>query len=92
MFSGRSALHVLLIDSTSAYFDNILINSKKNYIRLDGRLSPETDDKLTLSFEGLNLSYLNNLIKKPTAGQGREFNGYDLRGHNERGHYRVRCL
>jgi hypothetical protein len=59
----------IVIDSTSAYFDNILINSKTNYIRLDGRLSPDPEDKLTLSFEGLNLSYLNNLIKKPKPGK-----------------------
>ncbi len=59
----------IVIDSTSAYFDNILINSKTNYIRLDGRLSPDQDDKLTLSFEGLNLSYLNNIIKKPRPGK-----------------------
>jgi len=59
----------IVIDSTSAYFDNILINSKTNYIRLDGRLSPDHDDKLTLSFEGLNLSYLNNIIKKPRPGK-----------------------
>lgn len=59
----------IVIDSTSAYFDNILINSKTNYIRLDGRLSPDRDDKLTLSFEGLNLSYLNNIIQKPRPGK-----------------------
>ena len=59
----------IVVDSTSAYFDNILINSKKNYVRLDGRLSSDKNDKLILSFEGLNLSYLNNLIKKPKAEQ-----------------------
>jgi hypothetical protein len=59
----------IVIDSTSTYFDNILINSKTNYLRLDGRLSPDQDDKLTLSFEGLNLSYLNNIIKKPRPGK-----------------------
>jgi len=58
----------IVVDSTSAHFDNILINSKNNYIRLDGRISPDQDDKLTLSFEGLNLSYLNNLMKKPKPG------------------------
>ncbi len=55
----------IVVDSTSAHFDNLLINSKTNFIRLDGRLSPDEDDKLTLSFEGLNLSYLNNLMNKP---------------------------
>ena len=59
----------VVVDSTSAYFDNILINSKNNFVRLDGRLSSDKDDKLILSFEGLNLSYLNNLIKKPGAVQ-----------------------
>ena len=59
----------IVIDSTSAFFDNVLINSKNNFIRLDGRLSHDQDDKLTLSFEGLNLSYLNNIIKKPKPGK-----------------------
>ncbi|MRR19965.1 hypothetical protein EG827_07200 [bacterium] len=51
----------IVIDSTSALFDNILINSRTNFIRLDGRLSSAPQDRLTLSFEGLNLAYLNNL-------------------------------
>lgn len=51
----------IVIDSTAAWFDNILINSSNKYIRLDGRISREPDDKLTLTFEGLNLSYVNNL-------------------------------
>lgn len=54
----------IVIDSTSAYFDNILVSSRTNFIRLDGKLSRSPDDKLALSFEGLNLSYLNNLINK----------------------------
>jgi hypothetical protein len=51
----------VVIDSTSAWFDNILLSSRTNYIRLDGKLSPSPEERLTLSFEGLNLSYLNNL-------------------------------
>lgn len=54
----------IVLDSTSAYFDNILVSSRTNFIRLDGKLSRSPDDKLDLSFEGLNLSYLNNLINK----------------------------
>lgn len=59
----------IVLDSTSAMFDNILVTSRTNYISLDGRLSSAPEDRLTLSFEGLNLSYLNNLkSKKPDNG------------------------
>jgi hypothetical protein len=51
-----------VIDSTSTYFDNILVSSRTNYISLDGKLSRSPEDRLSLSFEGLNMSYLNNLI------------------------------
>ena len=59
----------VVIDSTSALFDNILLNSRTNYIRLDGKLSSAPEDRLALSFEGLNLSYLNNLKRDKPAGQ-----------------------
>lgn len=51
----------IVIDSTSILIDNILVNSRTNFIRLDGKLSSFPEDRLTMSFEGLNLSYLNNL-------------------------------
>ncbi|MBE0678864.1 MAG: hypothetical protein IH592_08875, partial [Bacteroidales bacterium] len=51
----------IVIDSTSIFFDNILVDSRTNFIRLDGRLSSFPEDRLTMSFEGLNLSYFNNL-------------------------------
>jgi len=56
----------IVIDSTSIWFDNILVDSRSNFLRLDGRLSSFPEDRLTMSFEGLNLSYLNNLkIEQP---------------------------
>ncbi len=58
----------IVVDSTSASFNNLLLNSRTNFLRLDGKLSADPRDKLTLSFEGLNLSYLNNLQKKPGPG------------------------
>lgn len=54
----------IVIDTTSLSFDNLLVNSQTNYLRLDGKLSSNPGDKLTFSFEGLNLSYLNNISKK----------------------------
>ncbi|HSO77813.1 MAG TPA: translocation/assembly module TamB domain-containing protein, partial [Bacteroidales bacterium] len=54
----------ILVDSTSARFDDILLSSRTNYLRLDGVLSSNPRDKLTFSFEGLNLAYLNNLNRK----------------------------
>jgi hypothetical protein len=60
----------VVIDSTSALFDNILISSRTNYIRLDGSLSSSPEDRLTLSFEGLNLAYLNSLkSEKPGTSE-----------------------
>jgi hypothetical protein len=58
----------IVIDSTSLLFDNILISSRTNYIRLDGSISQAPEERLRLSFEGLNLSYLNNLINKNNDG------------------------
>ncbi len=61
----------IVIDSATYHFDNILISSRANYIRLDGNLSPLPQDKLVLSFEGLNMSYLNNLgSDKPGRQEG----------------------
>ncbi len=54
----------IVIDSTSARFDDILVSSRTNYLRLDGVLSSNPRDKLTFNFEGLNLAYLNNISKK----------------------------
>jgi hypothetical protein len=62
----------IVIDSTTAWFDNILVNSSNKYIRLDGKISPEPEERLTLTFEGLNLSYVNNLGSR------------DRRGHKEK--------
>jgi hypothetical protein len=59
----------IVIDSTTAWFDNILINSSNLYIRLDGKISPEPDERLTLTFEGLNLSYVNNLGSRDRRGR-----------------------
>jgi hypothetical protein len=53
----------IVVDSTSAFVDNVLLNSNINYIKLNGKLSADSRDKLTLSFEGMNVAYLNNLIK-----------------------------
>lgn len=70
----------IVIDSTSAYFDNVLVSSKTNYIRLDGKMSTDPSDKLTLSFDGLNLAYMNRLINHnksgtKTAGKEMELGG-----------------
>ena len=59
----------IVVDSTSISFNNVLINSSTNFLRLDGKISSDPLDKLTLNFEGLNLSYLNNLGKKPEPGK-----------------------
>ncbi len=59
----------IVIDSTTAWFDNILVNSSNKYIRLDGKISPEPEDRLTLTFEGLNLSYVNNLGSRDKRGR-----------------------
>jgi hypothetical protein len=60
----------IVIDSTRTYFDNILVSSSTNFISLDGKLSRLPEEKLALSFEGLNMSYLNNLINKKPEKEG----------------------
>ncbi len=59
----------IVVDSTTAWFDNILINSSNKYIRLDGKISREPEERLTLTFEGLNLSYVNNLGSRDSRGR-----------------------
>ncbi|HNT92288.1 MAG TPA: translocation/assembly module TamB domain-containing protein [Bacteroidales bacterium] len=54
----------IVIDSTNALFDNLLVSSRTRYIRLDGKLSGLPEERLTMSFEGLNISYLNNLVNR----------------------------
>jgi hypothetical protein len=54
----------IVIDSAGTLFDNVLVSSRTNYIRLDGKLSRDPEERLSLSFEGLNMSYLNNLLNK----------------------------
>ncbi len=57
----------IVIDSTSIWFDNILVDSRSNFLKLDGRLSSFPEDRLNMSFEGLNLSFLNNLRGEQTV-------------------------
>lgn len=54
----------IVIDSVTTFFDNILVSSRTKYISLGGRLSRNPEEKLTLNFEGLNMSYLNNLLNR----------------------------
>jgi len=53
----------IVIDSVSTFFDNILVSSRTRYFSLGGSLSKNPEEKLTLAFEGLNMSYLNNLLR-----------------------------
>ena len=80
---NHTAWHVsparIVIDSSSAYFDNILLNSRDNYIGLEGRLSPDPSQKLLLSFKGLNLSYLNNIINRNSSGNSS--NSFEMNIH-----------
>jgi hypothetical protein len=81
---NHTAWHVsparIVIDSASAYFDNILLNSRDNYIGLEGRLSPDPSQKLLLSFKGLNLSYLNNIINRNSSGNSSSSFEMDIHG------------
>ena len=53
----------IVIDSVSTCFDNLLVSSRTRFLSLGGRLSKYPDEKLTLTFEGLNMSYLNKLLQ-----------------------------
>ncbi|MCI0523590.1 MAG: translocation/assembly module TamB, partial [Bacteroidales bacterium] len=69
----------IVMDSTSTTFRDLLVNSETNFIRLDGRLSSSPADRLQLSFEGLNLDFLNNRRKstrdKQSGSPGMTFGG-----------------
>ena len=65
----------IVIDSTTAWFDNILVNSSNKYIRPDGKISHEPEERLTLTFEGLNLSYINNLGSRDGRGRSVKSSG-----------------
>ncbi len=54
----------IMVDSATTSFDNLILNSVRKYIKLDGMISPDPKDKLTLSFEGLDLAFINNLFIK----------------------------
>jgi hypothetical protein len=56
----------IVIDSAATTFKSLMVNSGNNFIRLDGRLSSSPQDRLELSFEGLNLDFLNNR-KRPSG-------------------------
>ena len=58
----------IVIDSVTTFFDNILVSSRTKYISLGGRISRNPEEKLTLNFEGLNMSYLNNLLNRNEDG------------------------
>jgi hypothetical protein len=53
----------IVIDSARTTFKNLLVKSESNFLRLDGRLSSAPEDRLELSFEGLNLGYLSQRKK-----------------------------
>lgn len=69
----------IVLDSANIWFDNILVTSRTNYIRLDGMLSSVPEDRLNLNFEGLNLSYLNSL-QKAQPGSTEGFTGMQVGG------------
>jgi len=58
----------IVIDSVTTFFDNILVSSRTKYISLAGSLSRNPEEKLTLNFEGMNMSYLNNLLNRKHDG------------------------
>jgi hypothetical protein len=59
-------------DSISTHFDNIFVNNNSNFFRLDGSISSNSRDKLTFSFDGLNLSYINELSERKASGKAEE--------------------
>ncbi len=54
----------IVIDSTSALFENVIISHGDDYVSLGGRISEVPDDKFDLGFSGLNLAYLNRVLKQ----------------------------
>lgn len=61
----------LKIDSTAFAIDNFTINHKNQYLRVNGKISENTEDSLFLSFSDINLSHINIL----TQNKKLEFDG-----------------
>lgn len=58
----------IVIDSATTRFDNLLLSTHKKFIKLDGLISPDPDDRLTLNFEGLDLAFISSMGKKKPEG------------------------
>lgn len=67
--SWKISPSTIIVDSSLTVFDNILIKNNKNFFCLDGRISSVPGEKLTFTFEGLNLAYLNKIsARRGSAG------------------------
>lgn len=49
----------ILVDSSSIFVDNFSINHDKQYLKLNGKISIEPNDKFSIEFEKFNLENLN---------------------------------
>jgi len=66
----------IAIDSSVMHVDNIYISNGEKFFRLDGYASSNPEDKLSFSFDGVNLSYLNGLsADKTDAAMEMKFGG-----------------
>lgn len=54
----------ITVDSAFTHFDNILVSNGNNIFSLDGKISKYQGEKLTFSFDGLNLDYLNKISSR----------------------------
>ncbi len=53
----------ILIDSSSISVENLSINHDKQYLRLNGKISVDPDDKLNVEFNNFNLENLNTITR-----------------------------
>lgn len=54
----------ILVDSTTIKINNFNIRNKENYFLINGAVSDNVSDTLSMKFNGINISPLNNLYEK----------------------------
>ena len=60
----------VVVDSNSVRINKLNISNDKNYFLVDGAISEDPSDTLSLKFNGLDLSPINNAYEKTNKGPG----------------------
>ena len=59
---------LITIDTSSLSIDKLYVSNKENYYLVDGTMSRNNSDTLSLKFKGIDISWLNALISRKSTG------------------------